>query len=182
MQKCMDWSNTCLKRYGLHSMATCEGKPEVSSPAICCHDITEPLAIPGVGSLLANGFGHCPWLRDPEIPNCCARRAGLMTPIKPGPFQIGFHEDRAQRRCRAPAALQGLSGIVIPSRKIQARHIGPLCSIRGKSGRGRTGDEPYRRVGQISGQLKSRRALRVAEALRFFFFSSTLAHNNGSQR
>ena len=35
-----------------------EGKPEVSSPAICCHDITEPLAIPEVGSLLANGFGQ----------------------------------------------------------------------------------------------------------------------------
>jgi hypothetical protein len=126
------------------------------------------LAIPGVGSLLANGFGHCPWLRDPEIPNCCARRAGLMTPIKPGPFQIGFHEDGAQRRCRAPTALQGLSGIVIPSRKIQARHIGQLCSIRGKSGGGQTGGEPYRRIGQTAGQMKSRLALRGAETWCFF--------------
>jgi NADPH:quinone reductase-like Zn-dependent oxidoreductase len=37
---------------------------------------------------------------------------------------------------------------VIPSRKIQARNIGQLCSIRGKSGGGRLGGEPYRRLGQ----------------------------------
>ena len=36
---------------------------------------------------------------DSEIPNCCARRAGSMTPIKTGPFQIGSHEDRALRGC-----------------------------------------------------------------------------------
>ena len=37
---------------------------------------------------------------------------------------------------------QGLSGIGIPSRKTQARHSGQLCSIRGKSGDGRSGGEP----------------------------------------
>jgi hypothetical protein len=56
-----------------------------------------------------------------------------MTPIKPGPFQIGSREDRGRRRCRTPAPLQGLSGIGIPNRKTPARHTGPLCSIRGKS-------------------------------------------------
>src|ERR1700730_17365929 len=66
-------------------------------------------------------------------------RAGSMTPIKPGPFQIGSREDRARRRCRTPAPLQGLSGIGIPSRKTQARHTGQLCSIRGTSGGGRSG-------------------------------------------
>jgi hypothetical protein len=91
-----------------------------------------------------------------------------MTPIKTGPFQIGSREDRARRRCRTPAPLQGLSGIGIPSRKTQARHTGPLCSIRGKSEGGRSGGEPYRRVGQTSGQSKSRRALRVAETLHLF--------------
>src|SRR6516165_4462446 len=99
--------------------------------------------------------------------------AGLasMTPIKRGPFQIDSHEDRARRPCRSPVALQGLSGIGIPSRKTQARHSGQLCSIRGKSGGARPGGEPYRRIGQTSGQLASRRALRVAEAWRFFFSS-----------
>jgi hypothetical protein len=76
------------------------------------------------------------------IPNCCARRAGSITPIKPGPFQIGTREDRARRPCRSLAALQGLSGIGIPNRKTPARYIGPLCSIRGKSGGGRLGGEP----------------------------------------
>src|SRR5271166_1346891 len=57
-----------------------------------------------------------------------------MPPIGPRPFQNGFHKDKARRPCRAPAALQGLSEIVIPSRRIQARHIGQLCSIRGKNG------------------------------------------------
>ena len=56
----------------------------------------------------------------------------------------------------------------MPSRKILARHIGPLYSIRGKSGCGRSGGEPYRRVAQTCGESKSRRALRVAETLRFF--------------
>ena len=36
----------------------------------------------------------------------------LMTRV----FQIGPREDRARRPCRTPAALQGLSGIGIPSR------------------------------------------------------------------
>ena len=71
-----------------------------------------------------------------------------MPPIRPRPFQIGFHEDKARRPCKSPAALQGLSGIGIPSRKIPARHSGQLCSIRGKSGGGRSGGEPYRRIGQ----------------------------------
>ena len=52
-------------------------------------------------------------------------RAGSMTPIKPGPSQIGSREDRARRLCKSPAALQGLTEIVIPSRKTQARHSGP---------------------------------------------------------
>ena len=96
------------------------------------------------------------------------RHRPSLTPIKPGPLQIGLHEDGAQRRCRAPTALQGLSGIVIPSRKIQARHIGQLCFIRGKNGSGQTGGEPYRRIGQTSGQMKSRLALRGAETWCFF--------------
>jgi hypothetical protein len=86
----------------------------------------------------------------------------------PRPSQIGSHEDRARTLCKSPAALQGLTAIGIPSRKTPARHIGPRCSIRGKSGRGRTGGEPYRRVGQTSGPSQSRRTLRVAETLRFF--------------
>src|SRR5271170_7827834 len=68
--------------------------------------------------------------------------AGSITSIKPGPFRIGTREDRAQRPCKSPAALQGLSGIGIPNRKSPARHIGPRCSILGKSGGGRTGGEP----------------------------------------
>ena len=96
-------------------------------------------------------------------------RVGSMTPIKPGSFQIRSREDRARRRCRTPAPLQGSSGIGIPSRKTQARHTGPLCSIRGKSEGGRSGGEPYSRVGQTSGQSKSRWALRVAETLHLFF-------------
>jgi hypothetical protein len=107
-----------------------------------------------------------------------------MTPIKPGPFQIGSHEDRARRPCRLPAALQGLSGIGIPSRKTQAPHRGQLCSIRGKSGGVRSGGEPYRRVGQTCGQSKSRRALRVVPDFELFFsflFSSTLAHSQPSR-
>src|ERR1700680_1575660 len=59
----------------------------------------------------------------------CALLAGSITSIKPGAFQIGTREDRAQRPCRSPAALQGLSGIGIPNRKTPARHIGPRCSI-----------------------------------------------------
>src|SRR5580704_365839 len=39
----------------------------------------------------------------------CALLAGSITSIKPGPFQIGTREDRAQRPCRSPAALQGLA-------------------------------------------------------------------------
>jgi len=86
------------------------------------------------------------------------------------PSQIGSREDRARRPCRSPAVLQGLTGIVIPSRKTQARHSGQLCSIRGKSGGARSGGEPYRRVGQTSDRSKSRRALRVAPG--FALFSS----------
>src|SRR5271167_3944649 len=104
-----------------------------------------------------------------------------MPPIGPRHFQNGFHEDKARRPCRAPAALQGLSEIVIPSRRIQARHIGQLCSIRGKNGGGQSGGEPYRRIGQTFGLSKSRRALRVAPDFALFFsflFSSTLAHSS----
>jgi hypothetical protein len=36
-------------------------------------------------------------------------RPGSMTPIKPGPFQIGSREDRARRRCSTPAPLQDTS-------------------------------------------------------------------------
>jgi hypothetical protein len=109
--------------------------------------------------------------------------AGLasMTPIKAGPFQIGSHEDRARRPCRSPVALQGLSGIGIPSKKTQARHSGQLYSIRGKSGGARSGGEPYRRIGQTSGQSAS---VGLCELLRLcaFFFSSTPAHSSRSQR
>ena len=92
-----------------------------------------------------------------------------MTPIKPGPFQIDSREDRARRPYRSPAALQGLTGIGIPSRKTLARHTGPLYSIRGKSW-GVVDQEASLSVGlgQTSGQSKSRRALRVAETVRFF--------------
>src|SRR5208282_5243739 len=62
-----------------------------------------------------------------------------------------------------------LSEIVIPSRRIQARHIGQLCSIRGKNGGGQSGGEPYRRIGQTAGLSKSRRALRVAPDFALFF-------------
>ena len=54
--------------------------------------------------------------------------------------------------CVGRPALQGLTGIGIPSRKTQARHSGQLCSIRGKSGGDRSGAEPYRRVEQTAGQ------------------------------
>ena len=111
-----------------------------------------------------------------EIANCCARRAGSITPIKAGPFRIGSREDRARRLCRTPAGLQGLTGIVIPSRKSQARHIGPLCSIRGKSGGGRSGGEPYRRVEQTTGQSTSRLELRVAVGFALFFSSPWYAY------
>ena len=94
-----------------------------------------------------------------------------MTPIKPGPFQIGSREDRARRPCRSPAALQGLTGIVIPSRKTQARHSAQLCSIRGKSGGDRSGAEPYRRVEQAAGQSTSGLSLRIALGLALFFSS-----------
>jgi len=111
----------------------------------------------------------------------CACRAGSITLIKPGPFRIDTREDRVRRTCRSPAALQGLSAIGIPNRKTPARHIGLRCSIRGKSGGGRSGGEPYRRIGQTAGLSKSRRALRVAPDFALFFsflFSSTLAHSS----
>ena len=85
------------------------------------------------------------------------------------PFQIGFREDRARRPCKSPAALQGLAGIVIPSRKTQARHSGQLCSIRGKSGGVRLGAEPYRRFQQTAGQSTSRLELRVALGFALLF-------------
>ncbi len=95
-----------------------------------------------------------------------------MPPIRPRPFQIGFHEDKARRPCKSPAALQGLNGIGIPSRKTQALHSGQPCSFRGKSGGGRSGGEPYRRIGQTFGLSKSRRALRVCSRLCAFLFFS----------
>jgi IS6 family transposase len=52
----------------------------------------------------------------------------------------------------APAIVQGLTGIVIPSRKTQARHSGQLRSIRGKSGGARSEAKPYRRFQQTAGQ------------------------------
>ena len=89
--------------------------------------------------------------------------------IKPGPFQIGTREDRARRRCRSPAALQGLSGIGIPNGKTPARHIGQLCSIRGKSGV--VDQEASLSVGL--GKLATNRnlvgLLRVAATLQLFF-------------
>ena len=68
---------------------------------------------------------------------------GLVRRMRPS--QIGSREDRARRLCRSLAVLQGLTGIVIPSRKTQARHSGQLCSIRGKSGGARSEAKPYRR-------------------------------------
>src|SRR6516162_3383388 len=85
------------------------------------------------------------------------------------PFQIAFREDRARRPYRSPAALQGLAGIVIPSRKTQAPHSGQLCSIRGKSGGAPSEAEPYRRVEQTAGRLTSGLALRVALGLALLF-------------
>jgi hypothetical protein len=87
------------------------------------------------------------------------------------PSQIGYREDRARRPCRSPAVLQGLTGIVIPNRKTQARHSGQLCSIRGKSGDGRSEAKPYRRVEQTAGQSMSRLELRVAVVFALFFSS-----------
>jgi len=69
--------------------------------------------------------------------------APLIRRIRPS--QIGFREDRARRPCRSPAVLQGLTGIVIPNRKTQARHNGQQCSIRGKNGGARLEAKPYRR-------------------------------------
>ena len=101
-----------------------------------------------------------------------------MTPIKPGPFQIGTHEDRARRPCRSPAALQGLSGIGIPNRKTPARHTGPLCSIRGKSGGGRSGGEPYVGLGKLAANRNLVGLRGLLLRLWSFFLSSTLAHSN----
>ena len=64
-----------------------------------------------------------------------------------------------------------LTGIVIPSRKTQARHSGQLCSIRGKSGGARSEAKPYRRVEQTTGQSTSRLELRVAVGFALFFSS-----------
>src|SRR5215467_3269433 len=88
------------------------------------------------------------------------------------PSQIDSREDRARRPCRSPAVLQGLNGIVIPSRKTQARHSGQLCSIRGKSGGARSEAKPYRRFQQTTGQSTSRLELRVALGFALFFFFS----------
>ena len=87
------------------------------------------------------------------------------------PSQIGSREDRARRPCTSPAALQGLTGIVIPSRKTQARRSGQLCSIRGKNGGARSEAKPYRRFQQTAGQSTSGLALRVALGFALFFSS-----------
>jgi hypothetical protein len=71
---------------------------------------------------LARHFNSRMNRKYPSIVVSNNRRAGSITPIKPGPFQIGSREDRARRPCRTPAALQGLSGIGIPSKE-KPRHI-----------------------------------------------------------
>jgi hypothetical protein len=85
--------------------------------------------------------------------------------------QIGSREDRARRPCRSPAVLQGLTEIVIPSRKTQARHSGQLCSIRGKSAGARSEAKLYRKVEQTAGQSTSPQELRVALGFALFFSS-----------
>ena len=85
--------------------------------------------------------------------------------------QIGSREDRARKPYRSPAVLQGLTGIVIPSKKNQARRSGQLCSIRGKSGGARSEAKPYRRFQQTASQSTSRLELRIALGFALFFSS-----------
>jgi hypothetical protein len=109
--------------------------------------------------------------RIDAVPRLCMRNSTLdvrlVRPMRPS--QIGSREDRARRPCRSPAVLQGLTGIVIPSRKNQARHSGQLCSIRGKSGGARSEARPYRRFQQTGGQSTARLELRVALGFALFF-------------
>ena len=64
------------------------------------------------------------------------------------PFKLALVKTELKLCVGRRPALQGLTGIGIPSRKTQARHTGQLCSIRDKSGGGRSGGEPYRRLGK----------------------------------
>src|ERR1700680_4181147 len=103
-------------------------------------------------------------------------RAGSMTSIKPGPFQIGSREDRARRRCRTPAPLQGLSGIGIPSSKTQARYTGQFAVRVGV-----VDQEASLTVG-LGKLAANRNRVGLCGLLRLcvFSFSSTLAHTSAS--
>lgn len=103
-------------------------------------------------------------------------QAGSITPIKPGPFQIGTHEDRARRPCWSPAALQGLTGIVIPSRKTQAPSQRPTM-FHSRYEWGCSNQEASLIVG-LSKPPANRRLVWLCELLKLcaFLFSSTLAH------
>src|SRR5262249_220517 len=124
-----------------------------------------------------HAFGCSVFLNQDKIPS-----TGTHAPLdvrlvkRMRPSQIGSHEDRARRPCRSPAVLQGLTGIVIPSRKTQARQSGQLCSIRGKSGGARSEAKPYRRVEQTTGQSTSRLELQVAVGFALFFSSPWYAY------
>ena len=120
------------------------------------------------GGTIAANPGQSVFERDPEL---LKLGRGQKINVAHQPFQIGFRADRVRRPCRSPVALQGLAGIVIPSRKTQARHSGQLCSIRGKSGGARSEAKPYRRLKQTTGQSTSRLELRVAVGFALFFSS-----------
>ena len=85
------------------------------------------------------------------------------------PFKLALVKTELELCVGRRLPLQGLTGIGIPSRKTLARHTGQLYSIRGRCEGARSGGGPYRRIGQTSGRSQSRRALRAAETLRFFF-------------
>jgi len=106
-----------------------------------------------------------------------------MTPIKPGPFQIGSREDRARRPCRSPAVLQGLTGNVIPSRK--PRHLTAAKYVPFAVRVGVLDQKPSLIVG-LSKPPANRRLVWSCEllwALRFsFLLPSTLTFGHSSRR
>ena len=122
--------------------------PDLPLPGVCRlgrHDPRRAAADSGWPRTRSGPSGHRTHVeigsREGPVAGPLICHLASAAPIKP-PFQIRTREDRARRPCRSPAAPQGLSGIWIPNRKTPTHHIGLRCSIRGKSGRGRTGGEP----------------------------------------
>ena len=106
-----------------------------------------------------------------------------MPPIRPRPFQIGSHEDKARRPCKSPTALQGLSGIGIPNRKTQARQLANYVPFAVRVGVVDLEASLSVGLGELSPYRNLVGLCELLQTLRFsFLFSSTLAHSSRFER